>query len=171
MNLTEPDKRLRDIENLLRIFAFTMYPKEYKGNLKKFLDEKMGDINRNWETLSTIIKEQYEKINTAIDLLKSTFGEYKFIGRKYDTNGYSNRFNKVLFEVEVFYFLHLNNAILAKREVFIDSFKKLCIEDTAFRDTIESSTKNMEYYKVRYTKFQKLINDSFDLTISINPFV
>ena len=53
----------------------------------------------------------------------------------------------------------------------IDSFKKLCIEDAAFRDTIESSTKNMEYYKVRYTKFQKLINDSFGLTISINPFV
>lgn len=173
MNLTEPDKRFRDIENLLRVFAFTMYPKEYKGNLKKFLDEKMADINRNWEFLYLKIKEQYAKINTAIELLKDTFGDYKFIGRKYDANGYSNRFNKVLFEVEVFYFLHLNNDILnstERKETFIESFKRLCIEDSQFRDTIESSTKNMDYYSIRYAKFQKLINDSFDLKISINPF-
>lgn len=170
MNLTEPDKRFRDIENLLRVFAFTMFPKEYKGNLKKFLDEKMDYINQNWETLHTTVKEQYEKINAAIVLLKDIFGDYKFIGRKYDGSNYSNRFNKVLFEVEVFYFLHLNDAILAKKETFIESFKRLCTDDAEFKDTIESSTKNMEYYRTRYTKFQKLINDSFGLNISINPF-
>ena len=171
MNLSEPDKRLRDIENLLRLFAFTMYPKEYKGNLKKFLDDKMGDITRDWGNLHLEIKQQYEKINSAIDLLKATFGEYKFIGRKYDEDTFSNRFNKVLFEVEIFYFLHLDNSILSKKEVFITSFKKLCTKDSDFRASIESSTKNIEYYKIRYVKFQELINKSFELNLAINPFL
>ena len=79
MNLSEPDKRLRDIENLLRLFAFTMYPKEYKGNLKKFLDDKMGDITKNWGETHLKIKEQYEKINSAIDLLKKHLGIIKLL--------------------------------------------------------------------------------------------
>ena len=171
MNLSEPDKRLRDIENLLRLIAFTMYPKEYKGNLKKFLDDKMGDITRNWEKSNFEIKKQYEKINSAIDLLKETFGDYKFIGRKYDEDNFSNRFNKVLFEVEIFYFLHLDNSILSKKEAFIASFIKLCTKDADFRASIESSTKNIDYYKIRYAKFQDLINKSFEVDLAINPFL
>lgn len=171
MNLSEPDKRLRDIENLLRLFAFTMYPNEYKGNLKKFLDDKMGDITRNWEKSNFEIKKQYEKINSAIDLLKETFGDYKFIGRKYDEDNFSNRFNKVLFEVEIFYFLHLDNSILSKKEAFIASFIKLCTKDADFRASIESSTKNIDYYKIRYAKFQDLINKSFEVDLAINPFL
>lgn len=171
MNLSEPDKRLRDIENLLRLFAFIMYPKEYKGNLKKFLDDKMGEITKKWDTLHLEIKKQYEKINITIDLLKNVFGDYKFIGRKYDENGFSNRFNKVLLEVEIFYFLHLNDKILTEKELFVESFKKLCLEDADFRASIESSTKNIEYYKIRYTKFQNLINSSFGLDLAVNPFL
>ena len=171
MNLSEPDKRLRDIENLLRLFAFTMYPKEYKGNLKKFLDDKMGDITKNWGETHLKIKEQYEKINSAIDLLKETDGDYKIIGRKYDEDAFSNRFNKVLFEVEIFYFLHLDKNILSSKETFITALKKLCTEDADFRASIESSTKNIEYYKIRYAKFQELINKSFRLNLAINPFL
>lgn len=104
MNLSEPDKRFRDIEILLRLFAFIKYPKEYKGNLKRFLDEKMGEINSKWAEIDSEIMDQYDKINSTINLLKDIFGDYKFIGRKYDENDFSNRFNKVLFEVEVFIF-------------------------------------------------------------------
>ena len=171
MNLTEPDKRFRDIEILLRLFAFTMYPKEYKGNLKKFLDDKMGEITKGWTNMHSQIQDQYDKINLAIELLKEVFGDYRLIGRKYDTDEFSNRFNKVLFEVEIFYFLHLDKEVLAKKEAFIRAFKKLCIEDSDFRDSIERSTKNIEYYKTRFVKFQELINTSLELNLSVNPFV
>ncbi|RGJ03057.1 DUF262 domain-containing protein [Bacteroides sp. D20] len=171
MNLSEPDKRFRDIEILLRLFAFIKYPKEYKGNLKRFLDEKMGEINSKWAEIDSEIMDQYEKINSTINLLKDIFGDYKFIGRKYDENDFSNRFNKVLFEVEVFYFLHLDDKIIEHKQNFIDAFKELCLEDIDFRSSIESSTKNIENYKIRYTKFQDLINNSFGLNLSINPFL
>lgn len=73
--------------------------------------------------------------------------------------------------MEIFYFLHLDNSILSKKEVFITSFKKLCTKDSDFRASIESSTKNIEYYKIRYVKFQELINKSFELNLAINPFL
>ena len=93
------------------------------------------------------------------------------IGRKYDEDAFSNRFNKVLFEVEIFYFLHLDKNILSSKEPFITALKKLCTEDADFRASIESSTKNFEYYKIRYAKFQELINKSFRLNLAINPFL
>lgn len=56
-------------------------------------------------------------------MLKETFGDYKIIGRKYDEDAFSNRFNKVLFEVEIFYFLHLDKNILSSKETFITALK------------------------------------------------
>ena len=53
--------------------------------------------------------------------------------------------------MEVFYFLHLDNKIIEHKQNFIDAFKKLCLEDIDFRSSIESSTKNIENYKIRYT--------------------
>ena len=169
MNLNEPDKRFRDIENILRLFAFTMYHQDYKGNLKKFLDDKMREITEKWDEMQNLIREKYTQINNAIHLLKEVFGEYKFIGRKFDHDRYTNRFNSVLFEVEIFYFLQLDESILCNKENFIKNFKKLCIEDSFFRDSIESSTKNIENYKIRYTRIRELINKSFNVTLN-NPF-
>ncbi len=42
MKLTEPDKRLRDIEVLLRCISMILFGGTYTGNLKVFLDNAMG---------------------------------------------------------------------------------------------------------------------------------
>lgn len=172
MNLTGPDKRFRDIENLLRLFAFVLYSNEYRGNLRKFLDDKMQYITSNWKDMRTSIEGLYNQINKTIDLLKEVLGDYKFIGRKLEEeDSFSSRFNKVLFEVEIFYFIHLDNSILDKKAEFKRRLHQLCASDTDFKDSIESSTKNLENYKIRYSKFQDIINNSFNMNLSINPFL
>lgn len=170
MNLDGPDKRLRDIETLLRVFSLWLYPNEYKGNLKKFLDDKMNTINTNWNEMEITIKQLYRKINSTIELLKEIFGDYTCIGRKFENGVLINRFNKVIFEVELFYFMHLDSAILKDKDKFIENYKELCSNDSDFRDSVERSTKNLEYYKIRYGKFQELINKSFEKSLFINPF-
>ena len=170
MNLDGPDKRLRDIETLLRVFSLWLYPNEYKGNLKKFLDDKMNAININWNEIEITIKQLYSKINSAIELLKEIFGDYTCIGRKFENGFLVSRFNKVIFEVELFYFMHLDRTILKNKDKFIENYKELCCNDSDFRDSVERSTKNLEYYKIRYSKFQELINKSFEKSLLINPF-
>lgn len=172
MNLTGPDKRFRDIENLLRLFAFVLYSNEYRGNLRKFLDDKMQYITSNWKDMRTSIEDLYSQINKTIDLLKEVLGDYKFIGRKLEEeDSFSSRFNKVLFEVEIFYFIHLDNSIIEKKTEFKRRLHQLCASDADFKDSIESSTKNLDNYKIRYSKFQDIINNSFNVNLSINPFL
>lgn len=109
-------------------------------------------------------------MNTSVQLLGKVFGDIKFVGRKYKNGSFETRFNKALFEVEVFYFMHLDNTILSQKEAFISAFKKLSSDDTDFMASIESSTKNMENYKVRYNRIEQLINNTFHLELNINPF-
>ena len=170
MNIEGPDRRFRDIEIVLRLISFIKYPRNYNGNLKKFLDESMKCISDNWNAEKEDVTIIYEKINGAIGLLNKMFGEYKLIGRKYEGDKMLSRFNKVLFEVEVFFFLHLDNSVEAYKDVFKSNLKQLCSEDAAFKDSIESSTKNMDNYRIRYSKFQDMVNRTFNTSLSINPF-
>lgn len=169
MNLKGPDNRFRDIEIILRTMVFTLFAKDYKGNLKSFLDDKMRLITVHWDRYENEIKALYGKINNAIELLKDTLGDYSRIGRKYGKTDSNIRFNKVIFEVEIVYFQKIKNISTEQKAKFIEGLQTL-FSAPNFRDSVERSTKNLDNYKIRYTKFQELVNDSFGLDLDINPF-
>lgn len=171
LGLENPDKRLKDIEIILRIISFILFPTDYRGNLRTFLDNKMQLITQEWDKMQIKISQIYDDVNDTINYLSSIFGGYQNIGRKATDNNFENRFNKVIFEVELFYFLQIDKNQIKNPEKFIEGFKKLCTSDNDFRSSVESSTKNIENYRIRYTKFEKLINDSLGLEIHINPFI
>ena len=167
LGINKPDKRMKDMEIILRIISFLTSPGKYSGNLKKFLDDQMSYYNEHWIELEKHVKETYSLMNQAISNLFQVFGDYKKIGRK----ATENRFNKALFEVEVYYFSKIQSELLTDKSVesFICSFNKLC-EDSLFRDSIERTTKTLENYNTRYTKFLDIVNSSFGCEISNNPF-
>jgi uncharacterized protein with ParB-like and HNH nuclease domain len=171
LNLTGPDKRLKDIEIILRLFTFTLYPNEYNGNLKVFLDNRMGQITQNWDEVKDTIKNQYLRINDAISKLNEILGSFNKIGRKMTGDRFEGRFNRVLFEVQIFYQLHLERHIIDDniKTQYLENFILLC-EDPEFRGSIESSTKNMESYRIRYKRYESFINTIFDTDFDINPF-
>ncbi len=171
MNISGPDRRFRDIENILRILSFVKYPQKYNGNLKRFLDDSMREITQKWDAECSEVATLYGKINAAIELLCVILGNYTSIGRKYDGDKMLSRFNKVLFEVELFYFMNLNASVEQFKDQFVQGLKNLCNSDEQFKSSIESSTKSMENYRIRYGKFQDLVNNSFNVNLSINPFV
>ena len=65
-----PDPRLRDAELILRFMVFVMFSKEYKGNLRRFLDEKMGHITEHWDEYRERVKQVYSDFNRAIEKLE-----------------------------------------------------------------------------------------------------
>lgn len=171
MGLDKPDPRLRDVEVILRLMSFIKYSQSYQGNLKYFLDTSMSDFNTIYEKDVDEIEKIYAQVVNALELLVSFFDSPKFVGRKFVNGDYERRFNRVLLEVEVFYFYHLidNATIKENRDSFIDNFKQLC-GDNEFMDSLVYSTKNMENYRIRYSKFQDLINNSFNMKVNLNPF-
>lgn len=170
LKLKEPDNRLRDIEVILRFFAFKLFGKEYRSNLKKFMDESMGKINRDWARYESEIKKLHKEFNSSIERLSKVFG-YSHVGRKYAKGKWEASFNKALFEVQVYYFTYLSEKELqeAKPEKLKREFEKFCAGNPAFIDSIESTTKKLENFRIRFDEFRKLVNRVMEKRIEDTP--
>ena len=96
-------------------------------------------------------------MNAAIHLLSRFFDNINLVGRKFRNGEYEKKFNRVLFEVEMYYFMNLNDRVLDKSEDFVKAFERLCTDDSDFKISLESTTKSMTNYSIRYTKFHNLI--------------
>ena len=92
--------------------------------------------------------------------------------QKFTNDNPESRFNRVVLEVQLFFFVNLDLSIITPEngQVFANNFKRLCQDDTDFRSSLESSTKNIESYKIRFSRFQEIVNDSFKISLDINPF-
>lgn len=170
MGSNEPDKRLRDVELVLRFISYYLYSDKFNGNLKEFLDKCMANISQQWDKIGDKIYSIYSDFNKAIDLLINILGDKK-VGKRYTGSKWESRFNKVLFEVEVYYFTQLlNHPYTDKQKVtFIQNFQELCSENDEFRRSIELSTKDLNKYRLRFKLFQDLVEDSFNIKVKMLP--
>jgi hypothetical protein len=169
LNLKGPDARLRDAEILLRYIAFSMFGPDYTGNLTPFLDNKMAQINASWDEMKGVVESLTTGFNYGTqELLESL--DVKRVGRKVTEKGWETRFNRALFEVEVYYASRLEAGALAdKSRSFEVAFETLCLERPEFIDSIETSTKNIEKYYTRFSLFRDMINKVFDTDITDIP--
>lgn len=170
LNLNGPDNRLRDAEILLRYIAFSKYGTEYGGNLTPFLDDSMKRINMDWDNESSNIDQLLNELNIGCEYLIDKLG-IKKVGRKYAGDHWETRFNRALFEVEVYYFSKvpkdtINNITKEHLENALEDFFK---NSPDFLDSIETSTKNIYRYRTRYELFQDFINRTFGTAIDSIP--
>ena len=171
MKLKEPDKRLRDVEVLLRCMSFIEYSNDYKGNLRQFLDDKTLCFNQRWNNEQSYIEDLKDSVFTSINKLVMVFETADKVARKYKNGELMNQFNRVILEVLVYYFNQIDNELLCKEnnEKFIKLYIKLFSDDSEFQATIDGSTKNMENYRIRYLRIQKIINEAYNLNLA-TPF-
>ena len=66
---------MRDIEIIVRFFAFKNFINEYQGKLKDFLDESCQKLNSNWSSQENMIKEQKSQLEEAIIFTQEIFKE------------------------------------------------------------------------------------------------
>lgn len=172
MGIRDADRRLRDIEVLLRLMSFMRNAQGYHGNLRAFLDNMMGHFNKEYVLAEEPIEHMYSVILSTTDLLKDVFGDYSLIGRRFKDGKFESRFNRVIYEVQVFYFCQIPNACFNQdnNQAFVEKFTKLCDQDALFRASIEGSTKNIDNYRIRYSKFQDIVNEAYHCNLKINPF-
>jgi len=171
MKIDGPDVRLRDVEIIHRFICFVLFSKAYRGNLRRFLDDQMGEITKNWEEYSDSVKQTYADFNMAIEKLESVFGAEK-IGRRYtEGKGWVSKLNRALFEVEAYYFMHLDEkVIVGKDKRFVEAFQAFCTENTDFIDSIRITTGNLKQYATRYKLFCEFVNKTLGTDLSMLPF-
>jgi hypothetical protein len=171
LRIDGPDKRLRDAELLHRLILMFMFPNEYKGNLKKFLDYGMGRLNKDWIQVGEEVEQVAFNINESIEKLLKVLGDKK-IGRKFVKNKWEGRFNKVLFEAELYYFqfVPLKSTNRSANDKFIAGLESLMSSNIEFVNSIESTTKTVDRYKIRFEEVRLLVQSSYNITNLVNPF-
>ncbi|CAN5680620.1 DUF262 domain-containing protein [soil metagenome] len=158
LGIEQPDKRLIDAEILLKFISNRLRLKEYSGNLKKFLDDTMILLNKDYQLKEKEIKQTASELDKGINQLSSIIG-IDNIG-KYAGE---NRFNRNIFDVQVYYFslLSVNDLNPKANSKYVEGFKELSKSNSDFRNALTSSTSTKRNYAVRFDSFRKLVNGSF----------
>ncbi|GMA87428.1 hypothetical protein GCM10025868_26780 [Angustibacter aerolatus] len=99
---------------LVRFFGFQTYLPDYKGNLKKFLDDTCHKLNARWPEDREALEKTARSANSSIALTEKVFGEFAF--RRYDRGHWETRFNRAIFDVMTFYFVDASVAKEPKQQ-------------------------------------------------------
>ena len=168
LGLGAPDFRMRDVEILIRFFAFAESIHKYKGNLKDFLDNTAKLYNDNWSFREAEIRELAQKCDDAIERTIVVFGNDAF-RRWREPDGFVERFNRAVFDIMTFYFRDSNLGDLAavrKAEVK-DAFKNLCATDELFNEALQTTTKSVQATFGRLNKWGNTLKTVLDADFDV----
>lgn len=167
LNITAPDYRMRDIELVVRFFAFKYFINEYSGNLKVFLDDTVNKLNQQWMDQEGGIVQLAEKLNMAIDLCIDIFDGKPF--RKWKDGAFDKRFNRAIYDIMVFYFSDnkIYEIAKSKKQEIKDAFIDLCNTDVEFLSAFEFSTKNIIPTQCRFQKWGNKLSSILNIPIPV----
>lgn len=168
LKIDEADYRMRDVELAVRYFSFKNYFEAYKGNLKIFLDNSCASLNQEWkEGNSEKIKEQSRLLEKAIEGTITIFEKNAF--HKCTKNGFTNLFNRAVYDIMVFYFSmpQVLDKAIAKKEEIVAKFIEICKNDNDFVKSFETSTKNIDQTIKRYNTWGEALKEIVNLDFNI----
>lgn len=156
----QPDRRMIDAELLLRFLALTHSPVEYRGNLKRFLDDTCRSFNGSWASMEGVLEESLKQMELAIETAATVFPE-NAICRKWSNTKFERPFNRALFDVQIIAFSDpdVRKHLSGKESELLEGFKKLCTDSGEFIQAISSTTKTSAAFRVRLDGFRKLVNE------------
>ncbi|SRR6266403_2887683 len=156
LGVESPDPRLRDVELLLRLVAWRRFSREYIGNMKPFLDEAMNRLNNRWASERVPIEALVGQLLRGAQAASQVFGAHA--GRKFKEGRFEASLNRALFEVQVYYFSfrQIRETARTKKKAVVVAFKELS-GDGEFLNSIESTTKSIENYRIRFDKYRRML--------------
>jgi len=104
---------------------------------------------------------------SRVDNVSTKSWELQNVGRKYKDGRYERALNRALFEVQAYYlsFPAIRGAARNKKRTVRDHSKEL-FADTAFAASIEATTKSIENYKLRFSRYQRMLQKALDVEVS-----
>lgn len=151
LGLQTPDFRMRDVEMVIRFFAFRYFIEQYDGNLKNFFDTTVKILNTDWNNRMERINEDSVQLEQAIRLTFQIFGERDAFSKWNGTN-FQGKFNRAVFDIITFYFSKPVIRDLAEGHLsdILEAFKELSTNDESFRNSIEQTTKSLQNTGYRF---------------------
>lgn len=154
LRINGPDFRMRDVELLVRFLAFRLYMQDYAGNMKVFLDDACMKLNSEWTVRKDEVESLTQELEAAISVAEQVFPSGKLFSL-YRDGKYEGRFNRAVFDVFTYYLCdgRTRKALASKTDGLAAAFERLCERDTAFRDSLQITTKSLGAVQQRFASF------------------
>ena len=149
LNIKDPDFRMRDAEILIRHIGLSLRLEDYRGNLRRFLDETCEFGNREWRAWASEVSELADGLDRAVETTHEIFGRDAFKRPSY--RGYETRRNRAVLDVMAWYFQHRDVAAAALESgtAVKAAFEDLCRTDPTFSDFLVATTKSVSAVRGR----------------------
>lgn len=161
----KPDFRMRDVELVIRYFAFSMFIKSYSGDLKLFLDNTTLKLNDSWSNNYSEINERANHLNTSLQITSSIFSDDAF--HKWTPKGFERRLNRAVFDCMVFFFSmpQIATLIPGHEKQIKDEFIRLCSDNVLFLKSLETTTKSTNATFTRLLTWGKSLQGILNISI------
>lgn len=169
MGLKSTEKRMRDVEYVLRFAAFfhSTYLK-YKPSMARFLDQDM----RTYQKASM---EEQDKLRSAfknsVTLVRSLLGKNAFKrfyrGVEDSPDGYwePKKFNASLYDILMYSFAEKDkNQVMSNLDAIREALVVLMTENQAFIDSIELSTSSVKMVTHRFDAWRHTLDEILSQT-------
>jgi hypothetical protein len=164
LGITKPDKRMKDIELVLRFTAFFHQTYlNYRPPMRNFLNKEMEayiNINEN------DAKELRTSFKNSVQIVYSLFDENAFKrfykGNAENPNGRweKQKFNASLYDILMFSFAREDkNKVYQHLDEIREAFIYLMTSDQEFIDSIELSTSSLPSVSTRFDKWRIILKD------------
>jgi hypothetical protein len=170
LKLRDPDFRMRDVELVLRYFAYRNFAREYDGDLKRFLDNTTERMNRDWPRVAGLLHEQADELDNALTRVREIFNDRNEV-RKWNGRIYEKRINRAVFDIMSHYFSNpkIREASRGREKSIEDAFKRLCEVDRPFLASIEQTTKSREANRIRFSTWARVLSQVLETRVE-SPF-
>jgi hypothetical protein len=164
LGLKNPDKRMRDVELVLRFAAFhhATYLK-YKSPMKAFLNK---EAEKNKDITSNEAAELRAAFKNACQIIRSMFGEHAFKrfykGTEDDRDGRwePKKFNASLYDILMYTFAKEDkNTVHQNLDSIREALLHLMTENQEFIDSIELSTSSVQAITKRFDLWRTALQE------------
>ena len=162
LGLKAADKRMKDVEPLLRFAAFyhATYLK-YKPPIRAFLNNDMETYQNIKEKEANELKAAFKNtVSTIRSLLDNHAFKRFYKGNEKNKDGYweHKKFNASLYDILMYQFATTDkNKVYQNLDSIREALIHLMTEDKDFIDSIELSTSSIQAVTTRFDKWRKAI--------------
>ena len=167
LGIDKPDFRMRDVELVVRHFAFRLRLNEYKGNLKKFLDDTCDRLNRRWPKEEKELRQIANQMDESIAAALKIFSRSNAF-RNWDGKSFEARFNRAIFDVVAYCLAEAGPRGLAlkRKDEVLKAFKSTCLDDE-FRLAVTSTTKSKTAVRARFLKWSDAFSKAIGRKVTV----
>lgn len=164
LGLKKPDKRMKDIELVLRFAAFYHFTYlNYKPPMRKFLNNDMEKYQYISDVEAIELKNAFKNAVTIIKSLLDNHAFKRFYkGDEKNPNGYwePKKFNASLYDILMYSFAKEDkNKVYQNLDSIREALIYLMTNDQDFIDAIELSTSSVQAVTKRFDKWRLTLQD------------